>query len=238
MRCEEVIEELAAPTDTRDAAALAEHLSRCPSCAACAKRAAELDRLWQATAPAEPATRVWDNLWASVAVSLETLATKEVTSPTLFVSSNGSANGSVARPEPKPVHRPLPHSVRSRLWTAIGVVGLAQAAAVLLVAGLTWRFFVPAYTPERAEIASARPLPAVPPATNVVRGSLPDVDIEEGHLVVILADPKNPTVVDRTPKVKVTLDGEDYLYVNLDLDWFATYNRVESLGKPDVAMKE
>jgi len=55
---------------------------------------------------------------------------------------------------------------------------------------------------------------------------------------VILADPKNPTVVDRTPKVKVTLDGEDYLYVNLDLDWFATYNRAESLGKSDVAMKE
>lgn len=238
MRCEEVVEELAAPTDTRDATALAEHLSRCPSCAAWAKRAAELDHLWQATAPAEPATRVWDNLWASVAVSLETLATKEVTSPTLFVSSNGSANGSVARPEPKPVHRPLPHSVRSRLWTAIGVVGLAQAAAVLLVAGLAWRFFVPAYTPERAEIASARPSPAVPPATNVVRSSLPDVDIEEGHLVVILADPKNPTVVDRTPKVKVTLDGEDYLYVNLDLDWFATYNRAESLGKSDVAMKE
>jgi hypothetical protein len=118
------------------------------------------------------------------------------------------------------------------------VVGLAQAAAVLLVAGLTWRFFVPAYAPERAKIASARPLPGVPTGTDFIRGSLPDVDIEEGHLVVIVADPKNPTVVDRTPKVKVTLDGEDYLYVNLDLDWFATYNRVESLGKPDVAMKE
>ena len=55
---------------------------------------------------------------------------------------------------------------------------------------------------------------------------------------MIMVDPRNPTVVDRTPKVTVTLDGVDYSYVNLDLDWFATLNRAESLAKPDVAMKE
>ena len=66
------------------------------------------------------------------------------------------------------------------------------------------------------------------------------MEIEEGHLVVILADPKNPTVVDRTPKVKVTLDGEDYLYVECLRIWIGLRHstRVESLGNPDVAMKE
>jgi hypothetical protein len=238
MRCEEVIEELAAPTDTRDAASLEGHLSRCPSCATWAKRAAELDRLWQATGPAEPAPHVWDNLWASVASSLDSSNFKEVASPNLFVSPNESVNGSVAKPGPKLIHRPLPPSFGSRLWKTIGVVGLAKAAAVLLVAGLTLRFFVPPHSPEHDGIASATPSPTVPLASDFVRVSLPSVDIEEGHLVMILADPKNPTVVDRTPKVTVTLNGDDYSYANLDLDWYEFLGKAESLGKPVVAMKE
>ena len=57
MRCDEVIRELAVPTDDRDSAALAEHLANCPSCAVWAKRDAEFDRLWDATRPAEPSSR-------------------------------------------------------------------------------------------------------------------------------------------------------------------------------------
>jgi len=238
MRCEEVIEELAAPTDTRDTASLEGHLSGCPSCAAWANRAAELDRLWQATGPAEPASHVWDNLWASVASSLDSSTLKEFASPTVFLSPNQSVNGSVAKPGPKLIHSPLPPSFGSRLWKAIGLVGMAQAAAVLLVAGLTWRFFIPPHSPERGGIASAKPSPTVPSANAFIRVSLPNVDIEEGHLVVILADPMNPTVVDRTPKVTVTLDGDDYSYANLDLDWYEILGKAESLGKPVVAMKE
>lgn len=239
MRCEEVIEELAAPTDTLDAASLADHLSRCPSCAAWAMRAAKLDRLWQETAPSEPVPHVWDNLWASVASSLDISASKEVASHTAFVSRNGSVNGSLDVPEPTPVHRPLPGSIGSRVWKAIGIVGLAQAAAILLVAGLAWRFFVPPHPSERDEIATKTPWPTVPSATDFVRRSLPSVDIEEGHLVVILADPRNPMVVDRTPKVIVRLvDGVDYSYANLDLSWYEIYGKAESLGKPVVAMKE
>jgi hypothetical protein len=237
MRCEEVIKELAAPTDTRDAASLEGHLSRCPSCAAWANRAAELDRLWQATAPAEPAPHVWDNLWASVASSLDSSTSKEFTSPGLFVSRNGSTHGSVTKPEPKVIERTLPHSFGSRLWKAIGVIGLAQAAAVLLVAGLTWRFLVPARSPEHGGIAATTVSRTDPPATDFVRVSLPDVDIEEGHVVVILADPQNPSVVDRTPKVTVTLDGDAYSYVNLDLDWYEMYGSAESLGKPVVVTR-
>lgn len=81
-------------------------------------------------------------------------------------------------------------------------------------------------------------LPTVSPAIDPVGGSLPSVDIEEGHLVVILADRRNPTVVDRTPKVIFTLDGDDYSIANLDLDWYEIYGKAESLGKPVVALKE
>jgi hypothetical protein len=155
-------------------------------------------------------------------------------SPNLYVSSNGS----VVRPELKPIDCLRFTSTRDRLWKAIGVVGLAQAAAVLLVAGLAWRFFIPPRSHEHAKTASVVPSPTVSLGANFIRDSLANVDIEEGHLVVILVDPKNPAVVDRTPRVTVTLDGVDYSYVNLELDWFATYNRAESLGKPDVALKD
>ena len=238
MRCEEVTKELAAPTDMRDAASLEDHLSRCPSCAAWAKRAAELDRLWQATVPAEPALHVWDSLWANVASSLASSTPEEFASPALFVSRNGSTHRSVPEPEPELIQRTPPSSFGSRLWKAIGVVGLAQAAAVLLVTGLTWRFLVPTHSPEHDGIASAASSRTGPPTTDFVRVSLPNVEIEEGHVVVILADPQNLAVVDRTPKVTVTLDGDDYSYVNLDLDWYLLYGKVESLGNASVAMKE
>lgn len=124
MRCEEVIEELAAPTDMRDAASLAIHLSRCPYCAAWAKRAAKLDNLWQRTAPTAPAPHVWDILWSSVTSSLDSSADKEIASSTVLVSRNGSANGFLVRPETKLVNRPFSPSVRSRRWKVIGLVEL------------------------------------------------------------------------------------------------------------------
>ena len=159
MRCEEVIEELAAPTDMRDAASLAIHLSRCPYCAAWAKRAAKLDNLWQRTAPTAPAPHVWDILWSSVTSSLDSSADKEIASSTVLVSRNGSANGFLVRPETKLVNRPFSPSVRSRRWKVIGLVGLAQAAAVLLVAGLAWRFFIPPHLFERIRLSLRCPCP-------------------------------------------------------------------------------
>ena len=104
---------------------------------------------------------------------------------------NGSANVSVARSESKPSDRARAVSGRRRL-AAIGLLGLAQAAAVLLVVGLACVAFSFLLSPAQNRIAIA---------------SLPNVEIEEGHLVVIVADPQNLGVVDLTPKGMAAGDG-------------------------------
>ena len=70
MRCDEVVRELAAPTADRDRAAMADHLAGCPACAEWARRAEALDRLWDATRPAEPSPEAWDAVWANIARAL------------------------------------------------------------------------------------------------------------------------------------------------------------------------
>ena len=197
-----------------------------------------LDRLWQATAPAEPAPHVWDNLWASVASSLDGSDTERscVSCFVRFSQRIGKRFG--GRPEPKPIAAspapvgrlpPVESDRRGRL-------GAGRRRPLGRRVDLA--FFRPTDPLGAMADCLRKTSPTAPRAWMSFAAPLPSVDIEEGHLVVILADPKNPTVVDRTPKVTVTLDGVDYSYVNLDLDWFATYNRVESLAKPDVAMKE
>src|SRR5690242_15554699 len=108
LRCEEVTAGLSAPgagAGARvDQAAVAAHLAACPDCAAWAERAAALDRLWDATRPAEPADETWDALWANVTATLDRLAPAVV-----------------------------PGTIRLRSWRrpAVALVLLAQAAAVL-----------------------------------------------------------------------------------------------------------
>jgi hypothetical protein len=221
MRCDDVIRELAVPTDSRDLASLADHLNHCPSCAAWAERAARLDRLWQVTQPAEPTSGVWDNIWAQVASSLDVQAANGAISPAVTSLRNGLASGAPLRFAAKPSERPLTRPFRSRRWTALALVGLAQAAAVLLVVGMSWRFFVPSRPPQNELIAS-----------------LPSVDIEEGHLVMIVADPKLLSVVDLTPKTTTAgVDHVDWYGDEKYFDWFQVYHEVESLAKPSVAMK-
>ena len=223
MRCEDVRKELATPTDTGDAVSLAEHLSRCPSCSAWAQRAARLDRLWQTTRPAEPSSEVWDSLWSGVVSSLDAPASEEVAPVGDGALRNGSANVSVTRSTSKPSDRSRAASGRRRL-AAIGVFGLAQAAAVLLVVGLAWRVFIPAR-----------------PAQNGIAMALRNVDIEEGQLVVIVADPQNPGVVDLTPKGTASVDQMyvDWYGDERYFDWVLVYHEIESLAsKPVVAMKE
>ncbi len=237
MRCEDVMRELGAPTDSRDAAALADHLTRCSSCANFANRAALFDRLWDATRPDEPRSEVWENLWLQVAHSLDGSTGQEVLSPGSPAVRNGSVGSSVLkfnveRGEPVP-----PPSIRSRLSAAISIVGLSQAAAALLIVGLTWWFFIPSKTQRLASSNSPRSNSA---GSKYMTHSLPSVDIEEGQLVVIVADPKTPSVVDRTPKgMRV---GVEHAYLDWYgderyFDWQQVFNEFESLAKPKVAME-
>ena len=135
MHCDEVIRELAVPTDDRDSAALAEHLANCPSCCRWAKRDAEFDRLWDATRPLEPSAQVWDSVWSHIASSLDSTTPEEFKALT---ASPFSVNGSVSDVDTPLV--PVSTSSRSRSWNwaAVGLIGLAQAAAVLLAVGWAW----------------------------------------------------------------------------------------------------
>jgi hypothetical protein len=196
MQCDKVIKELAAPTDHRDTIALAEHVAGCPSCGSWADRAAQLDRLWDRTRPTEPTSDVWDTVWARMAASLDSSPSTEVES-----------------------------SPRSRPWrpVVIGLVGLAQAAAIFLAVGLAWRqVATPSQTAKLANSISSSPNSELDLRIAYPAEGLPIV-VDEGHLViihegrqenkvllpvfmanlsmvVIEADGQAPKVVDRTPR--------------------------------------
>src|SRR5437588_12667328 len=94
MRCDEVIRELAAPTEDRDRTAVAEHLAGCKACADWARRAAQLDQLWEATCPPEPAPQAWDSVWSNITRALDSSVTAEIaarTTPQPSRNGNGSS---------------------------------------------------------------------------------------------------------------------------------------------------
>jgi hypothetical protein len=168
MQCDEVIRELAVPTDDGDSAALAEHLANCPSCTSWAKRDAEFDRLWDATRPVEPSSEAWDTVWCHITSSIDSKAPEEFNA---YTASTVPLNGSVyAGHTPFGIPSTSSRS-RSRNWAAIGLIGLAQAAAVLLAVTWTWH-------------SSSRP---------------DTVEIEAGRWVVIRVEDSAVKVVDLTP---------------------------------------
>jgi hypothetical protein len=223
MLCNDFIQELAVPTDDRDSAGLAAHLSNCPGCAAWAKRDAQFDRLWNATRPVEPSSQVWDSVWSYITSSFDSSTPADFEA---IASPMATSNGSVPR-----VERPLgltPASSRSRRWNwaAIGLIGLAQAAAVLLAVGWAWRDSLKSQGPEGDIVAHPRALSKVPKEAGWP--SVSAVDIEPGPLVVIRMEDSTVKVVDVDP------DGISY---SVD-DWFLVFNAVEDIAKPWVAMKE
>ena len=143
MRCEDVIRELAAPTDMRDAAASADHLSRCPSCAALADRAARLDRLWEATRPSEPRPRSGIACGRKLAHSLDALKPIKKLRHRLRRLPKRLGRADPSSTSRSQSRASCPRSCRSRLWQRSVWSGLSRVAAVLLVAGLTWWLFVP-----------------------------------------------------------------------------------------------
>ena len=116
MHCADVIEELAASAEPASAA-LAEHLARCPDCAAWVERDARLSRLWQATRPQEPTPAAWATVWADL--------TRRLAMPPASVV-------------------PLAPIRPWRRW-APATFGIAQAAAIL--AGAIWLGSQPSPTP-------------------------------------------------------------------------------------------
>ena len=238
MRCVDVVRELAIPTDKRDAVGLAGHLRRCSSCANWARQAQQLDRLWDLTRPSEPSPEVWDNLWSQVAQSLDNPTAQEVASSPPLVSWDHSTDSLMLIPEGKPVRFSATSASRFQFWRSVGWAGLARAAAVLLVAGLSFWLFVPS----RQQVAALKPVALNRTAPEaVVTVSLPSVDIEAGHMVVILADPNSPSVVDRTPKAIIAGISREYVDWYGDersFDWSQVFNEVESLAATKVAILE
>ncbi|MGP0062460.1 MAG: hypothetical protein ACLQGP_02500 [Isosphaeraceae bacterium] len=232
MRCDEVIRELAVPTGDRDQAALAEHLAGCPSCVAWNRRAAMLDQLWDATRPAEPSPEAWDSVWANLNQALpSTSADHQVASSapntlrmadsTKVITHFDSAHTQTAN-----------HSRTQRFVAIAAMVGLAQAAAILIAMGLAWQAEPGAPARKLPPIAQ-NPTPA-PHAPSMIRVDTPvvfEADIEEGHLMKFRMDGPKPERVDVTPPEMAYGIGDgtpgDVMYV--------MFNRMESIATPMVA---
>jgi anti-sigma factor RsiW len=225
MRCHEVLRELAVPTDARDSAAIDEHLGRCPACAAWAERAQGLDRLWKATQPPEPTPQTWDALWADLTGSLDASVPETLVSLALSGSRNGSPNTPLPKAMPE-------RSSRSHLrnLAVIGLIGLAQAAAVFLAVGLTLNGSDPSQMAKGTNPAvvslTGQPENVAAKPSLAVLGT---VEVEAGQLVVVMIrnQGKSATIIDRTPEVT---------FLEVD-DMYLLHSAMESEAKPKVAMK-
>jgi hypothetical protein len=141
----------------------------------------------------------------------------------------------------------------------IGLVGVAQAAAVLLAVGLAWRGFGPPPglrtadlgTSASARLAARSHGPDGQKLVNihVPAGSFPTV-VEEGRLVVIHADskPRNLLVPIFSSATAFVIEVEGLVPAVVDCtpdemsfgvdDWYLVFNAMESLANPVVVMKE
>ena len=203
MRCDEVMRELNLPSDDQDDRALAHHLAECKACARWAEHAARFNRLWDATRPVDPSTESWDRLWSSVTARLD-----QSGPVTTFHSRPENPFASVG--EAAPEHAP-PITRSWRGLAAIGLVGLAQAAALFLAVNLYWNTSDKNVPPPRF---SAGP--------DVVQRTAPsldsEVDVEEGQVILIRSEGAKVDTTDLA--LLETSNGED--------PWYIFFNRVES----------
>jgi hypothetical protein len=220
MHCNDVVRQLAARTDDQVPAILAEHLAHCTACSEWAKRAAQLDRLWEATRAPDPSPQAWENVWDRIALLLDSSTPMRIEQP---VVPAGSRNGSSPKIWESVVHPSAASRPRRRSVAAASLLGLAQAAAVLFAISLAWQFF-PFEKFHNAKRPGA-------PAGNseAVDAALPSVDIEEGSLVLIRSEGEKPEVL--------VLTSESSPF-GID-EWLLVFNKMESLApNPVVAMKE
>jgi len=213
MRCDEVMRELNQPGDDRDDRALAQHLAGCQECAQWAEHAARFNRLWDATRPVDPSTESWDRLWSSVAARID--------HPGMVTTAHSRPDNSMATVGVAAAQHSSPFTRSWRGLTAIGLIGLAQAAALLFAVGLFWsrtgRDVLPPRFSEGAD---------------VVRRTAPSldsvVDVEAGQVILICSE-GGPKVDIKDLALLESSNGED--------PWYDFFNRVES-ASTDIAMTE
>lgn len=141
MRCQELQDDLilaweGCPTSSK----VAEHLARCPACAARFSGTRQLARTWEATQPAVPSATDWESVWSRIEESME--APAKLTAEELV----------------------LTHSPGGR-WTPFASfgVGLSLAAMLLLA------FVLPIWNdqPDQARFTQGDPGPASRPLTDI-----------------------------------------------------------------------
>jgi hypothetical protein len=203
MRCDEVMRELNLPSDDRDNRALARHLAECKSCARWAEHAASFNRLWDATRSLDPPTESWDRLWSSVTARLD--HSGPVTTPHSRPENPFTSVGDAVPQRSSPVTRSW------RGLAAIGLVGLAQAAALVLAVNLYWNTSDKNVQPPRFSTSP-----------DVVQRTAPsldsEVDVERGQVLLIRSD--GPKVEKIDLALLEASNGED--------PWYDLFNSVES----------
>lgn len=179
-----------------------------------AKHADCFDDMWEATRPADPSTETWDHLWSAVSARLDNSPVPVAKTPSLRT-----------RPvTPSTEAAELRRSRRFPVWrgaAAIGLVGLAQAAALLLAVNLYWNStpgVAPAPEPDPVlQVVQQTPVPILDPV----------VDVEAGQVVLIRSEGSTVKILDLS--LSEAPNGED--------PWYVFFNRVESASTV-VAMTE
>jgi hypothetical protein len=221
MQCNDVIRQLAVQTDDVVPLSIAEHLAGCTACAEWAKRASQLDRLWEATRAPDPSPEAWEGVWNRVIESLDSPPSMHVEHQALPAAlGNGSMHASHAAVVK---HSGSSFNRRSSLAKVISF-GLAQAAAVFIAISVVWQFF-----PSMQKPGMRNQPPSLVGNTAPRDASSLSVDIEEGNLVMIEAVGDKPQVfILRSETSRLGID-----------EWLLMFNHVEAMAPNSVvAMKE
>jgi hypothetical protein len=236
MRCEEVVSELAAPTPDRDRAAMADHLAGCSACAEWARRADRLDQLWEATRPTEPSPEAWDSVWANIAGALPCPATAHredavASGPRPSLNGGGVKVLIPTAPQLAPSTPGAGPRRRTRPWrlAAVALVGLAQAAAILVALGLALQAPPDSEAPPTDQtVITGNPEPAAPSPIRVAKPVTVKEEFEAGCLMVIrMEEGTAPRLINATPPEMNT--GSD--------PGLAILNLMEGSGAPQVAAR-
>ena len=197
-------------------------------------------------APTSRSPEAWDAVWSRIAQALPGTAVPAAAG--VHASRNGSGPRILVAPAPVTA-RPRG---RFRRLGAIVLVGLAQAAAILVALGLAWQTPPRPDGPRTPKPAFAdNSAPAVPVAIRVTSPVKVDVEIQEGRLMLIPASGASWVVADRAgamiPGVGGLLRAEMAVARVVDLTppemnfssdpGLVILNTIESIATPQVAAR-